>query len=50
MEHLIATTLEVLFVGVCAIVVVALTITLFQEAFDGVQRRIYNNKKKWDNE
>ncbi len=50
MEHLIVTTLEVLFVGACAAVVMALTITLFQEAFDGVQRRIYNNQKKWENE
>ena len=50
MEHLIVTTLEVLFVGACAAVMGALTITLFQGAFDSVQRRIYNNQKKWENE
>ena len=50
MEHLIVTTLEVLFVGACAAVMGVLTIILFQGAFDSVQRRIYNNQKKWDNE
>jgi len=50
MEHLVVTTIEVLFIGACAVVVTALAVTLFQEGFDAVQRRAYNNQKKWDNE
>ena len=50
MEHLIVTTLEVLFVGACGVVVGALAITLFQGMFDAAQRRAYNNQKKWENE
>ena len=50
MEHLVVTTIEVLFIGACAVVVGALAITLFQEVFDAAQRRAYNNQKKWENE
>ena len=41
---------EVLFTVVCAAVMGIITVVLFQGAFDSVQRRIYNNQKKWDDE
>ena len=50
MEDLIVGLIEVLFVLACLVVGVGLTIVLFQEGFDSVQKRAYKNKKKWDRE
>ena len=50
MEHLVVTTIEVLFTVACVVVMGAVAVALIQGAFDSTHRRIYNNQKKWDNE
>ena len=50
MEDLIVGLIEALFVLACLVVGVGLTIVLFQEGFDSVQKRAYENKKRWDKE
>ena len=50
MENLVVTMIEVLFIIACVVVIGATAVALIQGAFDHTHRRIYNNKKKWDNE
>ena len=50
MEFFVTGLVEMLFVIACLVVGVGLTIVLFQEGFDSVQKRAYKNKKKWDRE
>ena len=50
MEFFVTGLVEVLFVIACLVVGVGLAIALFQAGFDGVQKRAYKNKKKWDRE
>jgi Tfp pilus assembly protein PilV len=50
MENLVVTMIEVLFAVACVVVIGAVAVALIQGAFDHTHRRIYDNKKKWDNE
>jgi len=50
MEDLIVGLIEALFVLVCLVVGLGLTVVLFQALFDSAQKRAYENKKRWDEE
>ena len=50
MEFFITGLVEVLFAIACLVVGVGLVIALSQAGFDSVQKRAYENKKRWDEE
>ena len=50
MESIVVGTVEALFTIACLIVGLGLTVALFQILFDSAQKRVYENKKRWDEE